>query len=318
MEERTQKYHYLLAAVLGVAGLLIILIFVSLRSQTSSVDTTVAVTNAAPTLSTINVGSADGGSQYNDSYTPTAETTSTIYVSGVITDTNGCNDITTAGGDMFTVAFYTNTVGDVACNTIGENEDTQCFYKVKTSDGCSLGSTDECSSAEDETVSFVCSFALPHYIDPDAWTSKVWVTDQNSGTVSSTQGLTVTTLTAFNYTADIDYGTVAIRATSTEQTVNIINTGNDNDLDLQITLQAMDCSGSQKDIEYTNQFFSLSSTGIVTSSMTKGDGSAQASALNLTKGTASASTPTLPVYFGLEVPAGAAGTCTGSTTITAN
>ena len=99
MENNSERLHYAIALGLGVVGLLIILIFVSIRSQADTTTSSVVVSNTTPTIDAI-IGVGSVSTTVASTFTPIAETnvtsnsmSTTFYAKFDYTDANGCTQV---------------------------------------------------------------------------------------------------------------------------------------------------------------------------------------------------------------------------------
>ena len=96
-ETNDNRQHLIFAILLGIAGLLIILIFVTIKSQADDSSTSASVTNASPSFDSIFI-TTTSVSTYQDNPVLTENTTTNVFVKGTFTDNNGCDEVTTTTG----------------------------------------------------------------------------------------------------------------------------------------------------------------------------------------------------------------------------
>ena len=155
------RYHYLIALLLGVIGILIIAIFVSLRSQADDTSATSNITNSAPTISDFYLlfantragtsrgsftgidASVVGGQktivllETDPSSTPVHGTT-TLEFGVEFADDNGCREITAVSSTepSVTVRAYRNkNNGTSSCYTPAHHSSAQndCYVETNSS-----------------------------------------------------------------------------------------------------------------------------------------------------------------------------------------
>ncbi len=192
MENNENKFHYLTALLLGVVGLLIILIFVSLRSQAD--DTTrlaeTTVTNTAPSVGDITLtGGLYAGGTMDPALGPanvTSDTNSDLTVTFDYTDLNSCMTVDVDGS--FFVRL--NKSGE-SCGASQTDYDT-CYEEDTTAAG-TFACTDDCQDNDDTAATVECVFPITHFAEPGAWDVTVAVVDEGSGTDSATTSFTMAT-----------------------------------------------------------------------------------------------------------------------------
>lgn len=221
LEANENKSHYVAALLLGVAGLLILLIFVSLRSNADSETGTAqtSVTNAAPTISSV---ALDGGANLSGSvFTPdlgptniTSDTNTNLEVTLAYSDANSCNQVKARGSFFLRV----HKVG-VTCGSGDTNYNT-CYEEDALSAG-SFTCADDCIGEDGTAANIVCTFPMRHFVDPTNWVVDAGVTDENSSAATDSN----TTFTVASTTAialldtSLNFGELALGATSTQDAV---------------------------------------------------------------------------------------------------
>ena len=228
--EQESKTHWIFALLLGIAGLLILLIFINVRSKadgTNGTSSTAALSNAAPYLTAVQTctNANDPGTSAvcstganPSSYTVaecsdiggtcTGDAAKTyIRVTGNYTDPNGCSEVTARTAspwDAITILIATssgngtldNGINGVNYWSIGATGSTDGTCTFST---CATGVTDG---------TFNCKVALRYNMEPDTtnhW--RAWV-QLNDGSTTSTY----TTYTSSTF--DID-ATLAIAVPAT-------------------------------------------------------------------------------------------------------
>lgn len=343
------KQHLVFAVLLGIAGLLIILIFVTIRSQGAdqSSTTTANVTNAAPSIQSIYLtDSMTGGAGTDITLEP--NTTKEVYVMGTYSDNNGCDEVDIGAqgvtGNITSTLYRSGLAEGSNCSA----DDLNC----KTVLSCS---TWGCDNDNADTIgSFQCTTTLQYFADAtDAgaysaqnWLATATVTDKfvagaptpvNSGTGTS-EGSEVNSLTAIALGenaggADIPYGSVALGAVSQEVLTIWRNIGNTAFNPKVSSAAAMNCTDENNNvttIPVGNQHYATSSGvayGDVSSPAPNEQKVLSGVATNVAaadhcyakaQGTG-ASSSTGQIFWKIKLPStGVAGTCTGTNVVNAD
>lgn len=314
------------AFALGVVFTLIALValgaIIYLRSSatTPSAQQQANVENTAPTVDSIVPSDTTGTGDISlpsAGLTLNEATTKTLYVRGAISDPNGCSDIL----DAKVIVYRSSVAGADAC-TANSND----CYVVPSVVGTTPGLVG-CTGAGDNDATFEVTFPVANYADPtdagspyaaDTWQVKAVVTDVASLSGSLSNSFEVQSLAAFSISPSvINYGTVALGATSAEQTLTFTNTGNRNvdslyksngDLTSDLTgFAAIPTANAH--LSLTQGFAWAAGTGITTTDQTLATHVVQQ-----TSGTV----PSVASYFLLKMPtAGVRGTYTNTLTFTA-
>lgn len=314
---------FLTAILFGVAALLVIFIFVSLNSQGDTTTPTVDIENATPTVANVQISTSSYGNQ-ESSLNLTEATTTEFYVHGMITDNNGCVDVATSGSAKiyFYDTQYTFCLSDFA-------DDARCYIGDMNDANCSFGSAtgtyeNPCNGGTDTNVSFQCQFDVHHFADATGaggtfeafdWEGRLVATDGAAFTSSSSATSTIEVLTAIDVGSTINYGALNLSATSSDIGLVVRNTGNEQ-IDVNISGTSMPCSEIGT-INVAQQKYSLTSS-IAYSSKTALSGTPTLVEFNLNRQTTAATLSTTTLYNQIQLPSeGVAGTCTGTTTLTA-
>ncbi|MFH1292424.1 MAG: hypothetical protein ABIH87_04490 [bacterium] len=322
MEEKS-KYHYLLAAVLGVAGLLIILIFVSLRSQTDeeTVTGTATVANASPTISSIEMGTSAGDTSLTASGFALSEgaTSSARFLSVLFTDNNGCDEIAVDGETV--MSYYNSSlIALTGCDSVGERNLDQCYYfDGEDNNGgdanVSCSWSDCTDGGTDTTGIYACQFDIPYFADEGTWIVQATVTDGGTLTGANNLDKDIPLLRALNLSDhELDFGNIALGAISAEQTITITNTGNEGDLDLQIQIPAdFNCTASDVNLLSTAFYAGTSSDPGLTGFTALASSAPVGFGTNLEDRDVGNPPPNTSTLFKIQMPStGVAGTCTGT------
>jgi Flp pilus assembly CpaE family ATPase len=148
------------------------------------------------------------------------------------------------------------------------------------------------------------------------WTGRVIVTDDDASASSAvTDTVEMGSLIALDVTSSIAYGTIALGATSSEQTTTITNAGN-RAMDAEVSADGdMTCT-TVGSVAVGQAKWSLS-TGFVYASAGTALSTSATSADNSTAQRTGASTTT-PLYWKVQLPSsGIKGSCSNSITFTA-
>ncbi len=319
------KQHALFALLLGIMGLLILLVFITIRSQADDASTTSGVTNSLASVDSIVVGLQNDG--LADDITLTENTTTTVYVSGTFTDLNTCNDPANGGQIKVALGRSSNFTSD-DCGAFDANDCVTEATAMTTGSGngtywdCSVGA---CDSSTDTTGTFVCNADLQYFLEPtdtgtySADTLKVAVSIHDGtgfGSIATNTSQEANTTTAIALDdSSIDYGTVALGGTSAEQTVVVTNTGNSiSGIKVNISGTDMSCNGQTGAIDKGQQHWSTTAAQAY-GTMTALTGTAAQMFTSMAKATAAASPVTQSTYWKLQLPAsGVGGTCAGTVT----
>lgn len=310
-ENTSSRQHYLFALLLFMAGLLIILIFLTVRSQADSLnqsETSANINNTPPVVSGVTIAYTDGG----DAVSPidlVENSTKSVVVYGEFTDLNGCDTVPTTS--LKTVLYSSANPGaaaDEACSADGSD----CYIE----DGsCTISA---CTGGLDNTAHFACSFDLQYYATPTAWTANVVAGDTSFGTsTAATTASSIATMNALDLTnTNVAYGTIGVGSTSSVQVVPLDNVGNIK-IDTDISGTALTCTRGT--LAVTQQHFATNSSigNDDDSYYTNGTELTSVSTtvdINLPKRTDGASS-TQDFHFRLAVPVdnnSYSGTCTGT------
>ncbi len=260
--EQESKTHWIFALLLGIAGLLILLIFINVRSKAVDVNytsTTASLSNAAPYLTQVSTCVTDPGGSSNcganvTSFTPT-ECTATngtctgsagdyvIHITGSYTDPNGCSEVTGAssGQGMSLLEIATSTAN---CTTYGNNG-LNCvkYSNLNTGSGTGSCSFSSCTGATTDGT-FNCTFPIRYNSEPTAsWLAFPFLYDgtaTSSYTTYTSSTFTINAVLAVGVTPTLTFsastggnlvaydGTVGSfgKSTSSDTSLVVYNTGN--------------------------------------------------------------------------------------------
>lgn len=329
------KSHWVFALLLGIAGLLILLIFINLKNKADdgSATTTYSASSTAPVISSFtmcdyNANHATGGVCGSASTTITlAESNSsgtsggnTIYLTGTVTDANTMDEFDDAGTDALT---YYVTNGSIMSCAPDSQADRTCYSRDNQNTvGCIL-QNGYLSTATSAT--FSCAITLHYNAQPGAtWTAAVRAKDGATYTDNEqlASNFTIASTTAVSVPSDITFttsgGAVPLGTVSDAQSLTVYNVGNTT-ADYKVYATDMSCTKGSSTINASDRIaYSLSSVayGSMTSS-TESLGTAALVDANITPSTASTTVSSRAVYTRLHVPSsGVGGTCSGTVVFT--
>ena len=251
------------------------------------------ITNVAPVVSNVVV---NNGANIDLN----AGTTKTVTCTGVISDGNGYDDISSASAVLYGPGV-----------TYASGDDYNNHY---TNSSCTL------SAGYDTTKKNVtCTFNLEYFALPGTWTCNITATDTSSATGSSTNSANVTELIAVDVDNSINFGALAAGATSpTGVAENIRNYGNVK-LDMGGNGTDMTCS-TRGTIPIGNIHVGLSASADYNtemSPMTSTIAYDDTFDLNYKTDQNLSTYSSKAYYFKVAVPEGVKGICTGTLQFTA-
>ncbi len=263
-------------------------------------DATASVTvgNASSTASSVTI---NGG----EAITLTENATSTVAVTGTVTDSNGCGDLTSVK-----VAIYKQ---GTTCTASGNADNDNCYFYEDSNPSAHAS----CSGEDDTTYAVSYNFSVYYYADGGTWLATITPADEEAGVPDNSTTVTLNDLQSINVSETISFGSVAAGAASTgDHTATLTNTGNVA-VDSKVHGTALTCT-VRSSVPVGNQEWALAS-------FTYGDGTdltdSAAPVGGIDASLAAPGNDTVPVtdatYWQVSVPNGAEGTCTGTTTFTA-
>lgn len=247
------------------------------------------------------------GSNYVSSFNLMEDTFSNIYFHGSFTDGDGCMDVRDSGDIRAT--FYRSSL------TNGENctaNNLNCYKGSLLHGECSITG---CESGEEIVAYYECVLPIQYYADAtdagefasDNWVGFIEVKDGANASSTVQSATEVNSLSSIAFNGFINYGTIALGATSSIQSVTIRNTGNVMS-DLRISGTDMICTRGS--VPIGNQHFSLVSTSTYAES-TPVSTNVIVADLNLPKFNGSPSQKN--VYFQVQMASSSlSGTCEGT------
>lgn len=280
------------------------------------VEKTFTVNNVAPVVSAVKLND-DVEMTLTQAHGDTPNYTD-LYVTGTVTDDNGCEDIVTV--DTLADVFTDDMAHDL-CDIDGEDDDNDCYALT----GCALDGG-SCTGGADLGSTYTCKVSFLYHADPtvantpkaaNLWTAFLKSKDETADATPVGAGTKVemNDNVALDVTASIAYGSLAVGAiaggTALPQTTTVTATGN-TALDLKLHAEKKMCTDyptcTPKDATHTpiaqsQQHYAASGTWT--------DGNPLASSLpgvayqlncKKTTGTAPENPATKDVKWGLQVP----------------
>ncbi|MBL8014734.1 MAG: hypothetical protein JNK26_00920 [Candidatus Doudnabacteria bacterium] len=274
-------------------------------------NTSYTVSNVAPVVSSVAVNSGSD-------ITLTEGTTTNVLVRATVTDNNSCSDLSAVESSL-----YRSGVGYTACDNNAEDNDNNCYAVIS----CSVVSSgNTCGGSTDASADYDCTVSVQYFADPtdastlfpsETWKGTVKATDNNSATHNAelSTGVELLSLVAYDVTAAISYGTLAVGGSNDplDKTTTVTATGN---VGLDVEVSGTNMTSGANNITVDNQKYATASSTAYASG-TSLSGSATEIELNVLKPT-SLSASTKNIWWGLLIPNGTvAGTYTGSNTLIA-
>ncbi len=312
------KQHWIAATLLGLGALLVIVVFVVMKtSADKTINVSASTTNAIPTATINYITNATSSTIESDgsALTLTDGTVTTVHIKGTFSDDNGCTDVT-SGGRMDGVIYHGSSPDCVG----GSPESAHCFLATS----CSL------SSCSGTTGQFDCSVPVWFNADPtntgslyeaDTWKAIVNTQDATmigagggSANLSSPRTFEIAQLTAISLSGDIAFGSMGLNATTSSVALSITNTGNKEGEGVAITGTDMTCTPGVIPV----QNIKFATTNVSYDSMTALNSdhvTAVSTGLSIGSSFATSTVMASTTYFNLKTPASDVnGTCTGTLT----
>ena len=299
---------YLISALLVALILGGGLLFLNSASAGDTAATSVTVSNATPSVTSV---ALNGGSAIS----LTENTTTSVSIAATITDTNNCDDVFTSG-TITAVLFRSGVTASSGCS----NDARNCYPSitmVEVGNSCN-GSTD--TSGDAVATSGVWYFAdatdTSSTYPGNVWIVAVTATDGSSASASSTASVELNSLYALEMTGTLVYGSLAAGASSTADAVaTSTNTGN---FKIDNEISGTDMTASGFTLVATEQRYGTSSATHpnLTFQLTT---SATARSLNVPVAVTSTNpTSTVGTFWRINIPNGSrTGAYTGTNTFTA-
>jgi hypothetical protein len=275
--------------------------------------TSVAVGNAAPTISNVQINPSP--------IVLTENGTTSVAITATITDANGCAEVISSGTIWF--ALYRS---GVATSTPSSTYNANSMYTTSSFGTFSVQASDTCTGGSDTTADVSSTVPVWYIADPtdasSTFSSEFWVgyvkafdyTNSSSSATSSAQ-VELNTLTAITVTPLITFGTVAAGSNTAgvNQVATTTNTGNSK---VDIEFSGTDMTGNGT-IAATNQKYATATVTYASLAYTLSN-SATVRDINLSDASVTSTPNTSTTYWGIAVPGGSAsGTYTGTNTFTA-
>ena len=274
------------------------------------------VNNVTPVVSAVTI---NGGTAISLE----AGTTKAVTLTATVTDNNSC-----FGSEISSVLgyVYRSGIGYSGCDTAGEAENNYCYPEVS----CTVvGGT--CTDNTDASANYTCTVNLQYYADPtddntqyptEFWMDTIKATDNNSATHTNevSTGVKLSSLTAFNITTSVNYGTLGVgeKNDPLDKVTIITPTGNVG-LDHEVYGPANmctdfpTCAGATIAIEYQKYALSTSTPYDSAAELTTTAVEVETNVPKVTTGTPS----TRNIWWGMLVPTNTSpGTYNGNINIT--
>jgi hypothetical protein len=343
---RDNKTHWVFALLLGIAGLLILLIFINLRSKADDSTTTVTTSSSAPTLSTplmcdenasyssgVVCSSGDTAITLTESDYTGMTGGNDIYISSTVTDVDTIDEFDNQGYGAITY-YVTTSTGMNGCAPGATESDRDCYSRTNQARGSGFSNTTvgECYfasyTASATTATFACKVHLAANAMPwPTWYAKIKAMDGASNMVFGTSAsFSVATSTGLALSGNISYqlssAAIPVGSVSDASTVTVANSGNVT-TDYKVLVSDMGCSrgaaisgyGSTAQIGYSTSMASFT-VGNKTNSASSSASATRVRA-SIAAPTSSSTLSTGNFYTKLQVPSGSGGSCNGTITFTA-
>lgn len=327
MNEATNdnKMHYVVALLLGVVGLLIIVVFINLRSNADQTDqsgtASTTISNYVPVLGSLDVMAGAAGSIVGSSVAPdvgpsnvTTDTETNLTVLVPYTDNNTCNQVASRG------SFYVRLHKVGATCGAGDTNYNDCYEEDSLAG--TFTCTDSCEGEADTGAQISCTFPVRHFTSPGSWVVDAGVTDEDtdSDTTASDAGFTLSSVKGIGLVDTLlNFGTMAVGDTTADDSIytRVRNVGNTTAA-LSVYGTAFTCSKTISafpvgQLKYATAAATAygSQTALTTDSALVGTTLAKQTANTTVTEDANLET----VYWKLNVPTGAAGQCTSTITV---
>ena len=270
--------------------------------MTATVSTaSVTVGNDLPSASNpVLVGNTGGGT----TITLTEGATTSVSVTGTVTDNNGCYDLASVN-----IAVYKD---GSPCAVSGDANNDTCYFANVASSSASITG---CSGGVDTSSLVSHEFILQYYTDPGTWKTTITPMDisaEATGTADTSSGVTLNESQAIAVSS-ISYGSVSAGATSTgDHIATTTNTGNIT-TDVKVSGTALTCNGFGS-IPVGNEQYATSSFSHGAGIVLTGVASTLGLGLDLQAPAAGTAPVTDLTYWQVEVLYGVKGTCSGDIT----
>lgn len=328
--ERERRMHIVYGTMFSVIALAALVAVVkTYLDANNTVSQSASVTNATPSIAVnLSDNTASTTANYSDAsstVTLTENSVKNVYVHGTATDSNGCDDVTKSSATWDLVVYRTGLAATSTCTADRLNCYKDASETTLTTSGCTAGGSDAGLNYEYGPI------ALQFYADAtdastyssDTWTAYVTVDDANTGgsVASSTDTFEMNSQNALDASGQtLSYGSVALGALASEQTVTVKNTGN-RQIDMNVSSTDFSCANSTTiDLATVDALGATTTSRAASSTLTdygkvRNSGSEISLNTSLTKQLAAASSSG-SLYFRFAAPSsGAGGACTATVTL---
>ncbi|MFH1286898.1 MAG: hypothetical protein ABII02_04070 [Candidatus Magasanikbacteria bacterium] len=282
-----------------------------------AMHTTAGITfTNAPSISVTISTTTPNGDQTTEINLSEGVTTS-VYVYGVITDADGCEDVDESS---LKLTFYRS---GMTSSTLCFEDDENCYQLREDNNSCDMSG---CSGSTDNTSDYTCTVPVEYFADPtdagtysaENWIASVRISGEVDGlSATTTQSTEINSLSSLGLSATIDYGTLVFGTTSTEDAVLVVTNFGNTSIDLEVAGTDFSCTTGSVAVDL--QRFS-SSSGVSYEDMYQSVSSGlEYVGFDLAPQTVSTTAATSGLYFKIYTTSslGLAGSCTGSTSIMA-
>jgi hypothetical protein len=292
------------------------------------VDTTLTVSNVAPSIAAASIQLLDSDESGNITLTTPEANTTGFKVKFTVVDNNSCQN-SVAGNEISSsfINVFRSGVTSAGCDAVGEADLDDCYPDASATwnPTCTQdGST--CSGTTDSDAAWTCTFPLGYNVDPtvagatyaaENWLASVQATDDdsaNTGLVVDADGNEVDMFMAYQVTtASISYGNLNPGGDSSEASTVTKARGNVG-VDQQLSGTNMTSGGDS--IAVGQQKYNLTAAQGWTAGTALSTTPTEVE-INVAKPKVGALTPTKSAYWVLRIPAAQkSGTYSGTNTIT--
>jgi len=307
MLDGEKSQHHIYGIILAVIAIIALGGIVYVVSSADDVGQQVTINNTDPTITIAAYSDAECTSALSTLTLTEGTTSGTIYFCGTATDLNGEDEIDTAA--QYDFSFYDSTDK----NPTSSADDNDC-YKQAAGEGIVLSNCSGTTCDYTVTMNDVKFHAEPTAV----WKATMKVTDDNTAfATATTSNISIPELVAFSVTSSVNFGSVSLGGTSSQQTATFTNLGNVIADASQTASGAMTCTtigsipvGNVKR-SFSDAFAYGDGVALTATSTSITDAS-------IAKPTASPSNQTKSMYFLIQIPSnGVAGTCSNTVTFTA-
>ena len=249
--------------------------------------------------------------------------TTDIYFTGLVSDDNGCDDITAST----TADIWLHSIGHTACDSAGESNGNTCYPRLVCAYDAAV---EECIDADDKTGGYKCTIPFQYYANPTdsgtpwsgiGWTGTLVPADGQGINEGGAGNSATTTMNSFlalsmesGYNA-IAYGSMSIN-THTETLLEKVRVQAAGNCALNANMSGTSMTGTGDPITAANQRYAASA--VSWASGIELSGVAAPFALGVCKSGYTGTPEYKPIYWGINIPAGQLpGSYTGTNTVSA-